>query len=603
MEQLITNMIDGHVNVLINIAANPVFNLNSRYNFNENLNKVNTVVSLVESANETSAKSKYVLPISNVLESWGDHQVRENVVSLQQPVISPIFNTRQKESIILGFINGGTYSDDIYLNYLKDSFKKLFYSKGNFISSYENFWNSVLHDGFLEIKNKLSHSKMNDVKISSINRKSSGYNLILTKSTFIGDGRFLNNGWLQEIPNPITKVTWDNYAAISPKSAKALNVEINDLINVEIKDKKVDLPVMIQPGLADDTIICELGYGRTEVGEVGKGTGFNVDKFIGLEGNLTPWIYTHVSVSKANGTYELISSQEHHSLDDESVKDVHLKREIVQEGTVEEFKKNPQFMKREEHEPTDLHSSHKYVGQKWAMSIDLNKCTSCAVCVSSCNVENNVPVVGKDQVKVGREMHWLRIDRYFSGEPETPITSNQPMLCQHCDNAPCENVCPVNATNHSEDGLNQMVYNRCVGTRYCSNNCPYKVRRFNFFNFRDHFEDGFYDNELTGLVHNPEVTVRSRGVMEKCSFCVQKIMDVRSEAIREGREIKPNEVVTACQQACPADAIVFGDSNNEKSLVNEYIEHDLSYHILEDLNVKPNVTYIAKLRNTKSEDV
>lgn len=238
------------------------------------------------------------------------------------------------------------------------------------------------------------------------------------------------------------------------------------------------------------------------------------------------------------------------------------------------------------------------------MSIDLNKCTSCSACITACNVENNIPVVGKDQVGNGREMHWIRLDRYYSGSPEEPTVSNQPMLCQHCDNAPCENVCPVNATNHSPDGLNQMVYNRCVGTRYCSNNCPYKVRRFNFYNFRDHFADAYYQNDLTDLVNNPEVTVRSRGVMEKCTFCVQRIMEARSESIKDGRKFKGSDVQTACQQVCPADAIVFGDVNEEGSEIQKYREHELGYHVLEELYVKPNVTYIAKLRNThSSEDV
>jgi len=237
------------------------------------------------------------------------------------------------------------------------------------------------------------------------------------------------------------------------------------------------------------------------------------------------------------------------------------------------------------------------------MSIDLNKCIGCAVCVASCNVENNIPVVGKDQTERGREMQWMRIDRYYSGNPDNPIVSNQPMLCQHCDNAPCENVCPVNATNHSDDGLNQMTYNRCVGTRYCSNNCPYKVRRFNFYNFRDHFEDAYYDNELTGLLNNPEVTVRSRGVMEKCTFCIQRIMESRQEAIMNNIPITEIEVTTACQQACPSNAIVFGNANNKNQEINKVREHELGYHVLESLNIKPNVTYIAKLRNIQSEEI
>ena len=285
------------------------------------------------------------------------------------------------------------------------------------------------------------------------------------------------------------------------------------------------------------------------------------------------------------------------------MKDTHLKRHIIQEGILKQYLEDPEFLAELKPEIFSITRTHEYPGNKWVMSIDLNKCLGCSECISSCNVENNVPVVGKDQVLKGREMQWIRIDRYYSGTPENPIVSTQPMLCQHCDSAPCENVCPVNATNHSPDGLNQMVYNRCVGTRYCANNCPYKVRRFNFFNFRDHFEDAYYDNNLTSLVNNPEVTVRSRGVMEKCTFCVQNIMEVRENAIREGREIRADEVKTSCQNACPTDAIQFGDSNNQNSKVTSLINHNLHYRVLEDLNIRPNVTYLAKIRNTHSEDI
>jgi len=336
---------------------------------------------------------------------------------------------------------------------------------------------------------------------------------------------------------------------------------------------------------------------------VGKEVGKNANNLLNIKNLNSRWICSNASVENTGENYKLVSTQEHHSLDEEFVKDLHLKRGIIREANLDKYAKNPKFATEEDIELVSITSEHGQVGPKWAMSIDMNKCTSCSVCVASCNVENNIPVVGKDQVAVGREMHWMRIDRYYSGSSEDPIVSNQPMLCQHCDNAPCENVCPVNATNHSPDGLNQMVYNRCVGTRYCGNNCPYKVRRFNFFNFRDHFEDGFYLNEVSPLVHNPEVTVRSRGVMEKCTFCVQKISEEREDAIREGRQIKGDNVVPACQQSCPADAIVFGDANDPESKISQYRKHELGYGVLQTLNVKPNVTYLAKLRNTHSEDI
>ena len=318
---------------------------------------------------------------------------------------------------------------------------------------------------------------------------------------------------------------------------------------------------------------------------------------------ISSFVIEDAVVKKGNGKYKIVSTVEHHAVDDTFVKDLHRVRKIIQEGTVEKYRKEPKFLHEEKVEEFSITNEVKYTGNKWAMAIDLNKCTGCTACVSSCNVENNIPVVGKEQVDRSREMQWIRIDRYYSGTPEEPIVSNQPMLCQHCDNAPCENVCPVNATNHSPDGLNQMVYNRCVGTRYCSNNCPYKVRRYNFFNHRDNFADAYYDNNLTAMVHNPEVTVRSRAVMEKCTFCIQRIMEARSNAIRDGKTLDGNDITTACQQACPTTAIVFGDANDPKSEIAKMRNHNLSYHVLEELNVKPNVTYIAKLRNTHSEEV
>ncbi|MFC2085397.1 4Fe-4S dicluster domain-containing protein, partial [Bacteroidota bacterium] len=308
-------------------------------------------------------------------------------------------------------------------------------------------------------------------------------------------------------------------------------------------------------------------------------------------------------IKLTNDKYELVSTQEHHSLEDTLVKDFHKIRKIIREGTLSEYIKNPKFLHHEDHELRGISREHEYEGIKWGMVIDLNKCISCGSCIAACNVENNVPIVGKEQVSRGREMQWIRIDRYYSGTSNEPEVSFQPMLCQHCDNAPCENVCPVNATNHSPDGLNQMVYNRCVGTRYCSNNCPYKVRRFNFFNFRDNLANGYYDNELTNNVNNPEVTVRSRGVMEKCTFCIQRIMEAKSKNTRERRELVEDDVKTACQKTCSSQAILFGNTNDKNTLVSKYNDHDLAYHVLEELYVKPNITYIAKLRNTRSEEV
>lgn len=605
LSRFIESMNNEKVGSVIHFDSNPVFILPDDFNYKAALKKVPATISLTESENETSNLCKYVLSISNQLESWGDANYRFGVFSLQQPVIAPIFNTRQKESILLTWLSGdaSSFNEDNYHKYLMNYFNQNIYSKSQSFTDEKSYWYSALHDGLVIINEELSNSNfnLNAIKNLKLPSENNGYTIHLTESYFIADGRFANNGWLQEVPHPVSKVAWDNYASVSPSLAKKLAVEMNDLIEVVSGSRRLTLPVMVQPGIDENTINIELGYGRSLVGDVGNNVGFNAVKLMSKKYDVSPFIYNEFTVKKVGGKHKLVSTQEHHSLDDTFVKDFHRIRKIIQEGTVEDYHKDPHFLHKEKHEIFGITREHKYTGVKWAMSIDLNKCTSCTACVTSCNVENNIPVVGKDQVERGREMHWMRLDRYYSGTPDDPIVSNQPMLCQHCDNAPCENVCPVNATNHSPDGLNQMAYNRCVGTRYCSNNCPYKVRRYNFFDFRDHFADEYYQNDLTALINNPEVTVRSRGVMEKCTFCVQRIMEARSDAIAEGRELKGTDVTTACQQACPTNAIVFGDANDPESRISKLREHTLAYHVLEELNIKPNVTYIAKLRNTHPE--
>lgn len=601
IEELISNINSKNVEVVIHIDSNPVYTLPTSFGYKEALKNVSTVITLTESENETSVAGNFTLPINHMLESWGDASTRNNIYSTQQPVINPIFNSRQKESIILTWINQ-KYDVNNFKDFLYNNFNEIIYKRLKPLVDLKLFWQTTLHDGVVKLEGSSTPKVFNVSSLTKLRMPASSnkFTLHLTESFLIGDGRFANNGWLQETPHPVTKVTWDNYAAISPKFAKELNVEMNDLIEISHNGKSVSLPVLVQPGMSDTTINVELGYGRTNAGDVGNEVGFNLIPLIGKDLSL---IIENVSVKKVEGKYKFASTQEHHSLDDTFVKDLHRVRKIIQEGTLKEYRKNPKFLHEQEDELVSITREHEYKGVKWAMAIDLNKCTSCSACITSCNVENNIPVVGKDQVLVGREMQWMRIDRYYSGTSEDPIVSNQPMLCQHCDNAPCENVCPVNATNHSEDGLNQMVYNRCVGTRYCSNNCPYKVRRYNFFNFRDHFEDAYYENNLTSMLNNPEVTVRSRGVMEKCTFCIQRIMEVRSNAIRDGKPLNGNDVKTACQVACPTNAISFGDANDINSEIAKLRKHELSYHVLEELNVKPNVTYIAKLRNTHSEDL
>lgn len=608
IERLVTAMNSEMVGAVIHFDTNPVFHWSPELGYSEALQKVPLVLTLTESLTETAVLSHYVLPINHTFESWGDYMVRRGVYSLQQPVINPIFNTRQKETILLNWIRENkNFTEDIYYLYLKNNWERSIYPQQQIQIDFNRFWTLSLHDGvFITKASKHFVPQYNQVAFTSakFNEISNdGFVLTLTSSYFIGDGRFANNGWLQEIPHPITKIVWDNYVAISPETARKLGLNSNDKVEISVEGRKLMIPVFVQPGMADDTISIELGYGRTKSGIVASGVGFNGCLLLGKNPRLSKWMYDKVNITKVDGAYNLVSTQEHYPIDDQKFRDIQLKREIILEGTVEKYLEDPEFLKKEKKQ-TSLFSitpGVKYEGYKWGMTIDLNKCIGCATCIAACNVENNIPVVGKDQVERNREMHWIRIDRYFSGSPEDPKISFQPMLCQHCDNAPCENVCPVSATNHSPDGLNQMVYNRCVGTRYCSNNCPYKVRRFNYYNFRNYFANGLFEKQPINLLYNPEVTVRSRGVMEKCTFCVQRIMEERQHAIEQNRPVNGENVKTACQEACPSNAIVFGDVNNQQSEVAKFRNHNLGYFVLEELNIKPNITYLAKLRNIKSE--
>lgn len=609
-ENLITKMESGNVAAVIHLDCNPVYQLPPDLGYQKALQKVNTVITLSERETETTHSSNYVLPINHNFESWGDAKIRSGIFSLIQPVIAPLNNTRQKEAILLTWISGKseTFTETLYHDYLMNCWETSIYPIVKSPLDFKRFWLGALHDGVIFIDEPVNAIKdINNSVLTELNQSTqelSGYALVLRESYQVGDGRMAHNGWLQELPHPISKMTWDNYAALSEKTCKSLGVKDNDLVEININGRKLVLPVIMQAGTADNVICVETGYGRKNSGIVANDVGFNANVLQSKNDYLTPWIFGNVSISKAGGSYSLASSQEHHAFDIPREQDLQFKRKIIQEGTVAGYLKNPNFIRENNNEKLpSVYDQHPYPGVKWGMAIDLNKCIGCGDCVIACNVENNVPIVGKDQVLKSREMQWLRIDRYYSGTAEEPSVSVQPMLCQHCDQAPCENVCPVAATNHSPDGLNQMVYNRCVGTRYCSNNCPYKVRRFNFFNFRDHFRDSYQESPILSLMQNPEVTVRSRGVMEKCTFCVQRIAEARAEATHNKRELKGTDVTTACQDACGTNAIHFGDINDKKSEFYKYRNHELGYYVLEDLNVMPNVTYIAKLRNIHSEEV
>ncbi|MFC2094741.1 4Fe-4S dicluster domain-containing protein, partial [Bacteroidota bacterium] len=606
---LIDKMNAGDVGVVIHFDSNPVYNLPADFNYAEALKNVDEVITLTEVENESSGLSNHVLPIHNNFEAWGDAKTRTGFYALQQPVIAPLYNTRQKESILLNWINGynNSYRETIYHEYLMANWQRNIYPTLNLAVAFNPFWYSALHDGVVRSNDISDGSK--DFKYSvtaglkNFQIELDGITIQIKESFSLRDGRFANNGWLQESPHPVSKVTWDNYAAISTTTAKQLNVKNDDIIEITVNDRSLAIPVFVQPGHTDNSITIETGYGRTNSGSVAEGAGFNANTIFHSSGGLTPWLYYSSEIKKLIGTYKLVEAQTIYDFTEEDKKDLPQKRGIIREGTVEEYLKDPHFLKGGEDQiAASVNPAVPYDGVKWGMSIDLNKCLGCSECFVACNVENNIPVVGKEEVDLGREMHWLRIDRYYSGTAEDPKISTQPMLCQHCDQAPCENVCPVVATTHSTDGLNQMIYNRCVGTRYCSNNCPYKVRRFNFFNFRDSFNDSYQESPVFALLHNPEVTVRSRGVMEKCTFCVQRIAEARSDATSEDRKIKGSDVKTACQEACVTNAINFGDINNANGEFYKYRNHELGYYVLEELNVIPNVTYLTKLRNTHSEE-
>jgi molybdopterin-containing oxidoreductase family iron-sulfur binding subunit len=450
---------------------------------------------------------------------------------------------------------------------------------------FERQWRKWLHDGFIEgsafAPRTVALAPTWNASPPAIGA-TAGIEVVFKRDASIYDGRFANNGWLQELPKPVTKLTWDNAAQVAPATAEKLGLQNGDLLTVRVEGRSAEVPIWIDPGHAQDAITIALGYGRRRAGRVGSGVGVNG---YALRGSGSAW-YGPAEVTKAGGRYELVSTQDHWSIEG---------RNLVRSAPLEEFQKNPTFAHAMEHmslsDGLTLYPKWEYSGYAWGMAIDLNACTGCNACVIACQAENNIPVVGKDQVANGREMQWLRIDRYYAGAIDNPDTYYQPMPCQQCENAPCEVVCPVAATAHSAEGLNEMVYNRCVGTRYCSNNCPWKVRRFNFTLYQD------WETPSLKMQRNPDVTVRSRGVMEKCTYCVQRINSARIQAKREDREIRDGEVVTACESACPSQAITFGNINDPNSRVAKLKASPRNYAMLGELNTKPRTTYLAAVRN------
>lgn len=575
-------------------GTNPVYSHPGFPRLVEGLKKAATVIHLAEAPNETSTftststMTKIVCPTHHFLESWNDHDLGEGWLGITQPVIQPLRQTRMAQESLMKWM-GMSIS---YPDYLEANWKKNFFHVQKKHASPQSFWTTSLHDGIAKVSGEplsLSGFRADSLRGVSAPELGKAMELRIYQKVSLRDGRFANNPWLQELPDPITKVTWDNYAQLSPKASKSLGVKTGDLVRITKGSIPLVLPALIQPGQNDNLVSIAMGYGHLISGKTGKNVGQNAFIFIDARGVLDS---TSVTVVKEGGRQELSTTQMHHRMEG---------RDIVRETTFARFKNNPSAGNPVQEKNPTMWSEHPKDQHSWAMTIDLSRCNGCSACLVSCQAENNVPVVGKDEVFRQREMHWIRIDRYYEGDESNPRVVHQPMTCHHCENAPCETVCPVLATVHSSDGINQQVYNRCVGTRYCANNCPYKVRRFNWFDYphEDNWKKAIYsdDNDWRNMALNPDVVVRSRGVMEKCSLCIHRIQDAKLRAKKEGRPLADGEIRLACQQSCPTDAIIFGDLNDPASRVSLSLKDPRHYRVLHEINVEPRLRYLTKVRN------
>jgi molybdopterin-containing oxidoreductase family iron-sulfur binding subunit len=662
--QFVNELSSGAYQGVIFMNSNPVYTSPLSGKISAGLKKAKLSVSFAGTADETAMNCQYVAPDNHYLESWNDAEPKLGLYQLTQPTISEVFDTRQAQTSLLTwaglgakpvndpFANKGIYSQklsaSVYYMYIKSKWAAMG------VASDEAF-NKALHDGVYTTAAKASSVPAFAIALNSIVAdlektvgKKGEIDLVLYQNVSVKDGSLSNNPWLQETPDPMSKVTWDNYISLPKALAESKDIKNGDMVNITLGAVSMKgMPVFVQPGQSNGTIGVAVGYGRQgKVGEKGvfDAIGKNAYPFLTIQNGSYSTVTNGVKIEKISGSYELAQTQTHHSIEG---------RDIVRETTLGEIKANPKA-------GNDKSAPHLYTlwetkdykkdgapNHHWAMAIDLNACTGCGSCVVSCSIENNVPVVGRAEVRRRREMHWMRIDRYFTFEninntdytnelflsrdfegknvtKETGLAAldklesakkgaeytywenvkvvHQPMMCQHCGQAPCETVCPVLATTHSSEGLNQMTYNRCIGTKYCANNCPYKVRRFNWFRYNDNDRFDFhFNNDLGKMVINPDVTVRTRGVMEKCSMCVQSIQGAKTKAKREKRTLADGEIKTACQRSCPANAIVFGDVNDENSEVRKLFKNERSYRVLEELNTMTAVKYLVKVRDTEKQ--
>jgi MoCo/4Fe-4S cofactor protein with predicted Tat translocation signal len=604
LKALVADLNAGKVDWLVILNANPVYTAPADLKFEEALGKAGTVVHLDSHVNETAVLAHWHINAAHYLESWSDARAYDGTVSIVQPLIEPLYDGHTAHEIIQAMLDNPDVSA---YDAVRENWRPVLSAKGDF----ESNWRKALHDGWIaetafQPKNVSAKAQ---VAAQSAPQSSDALEIVFRPDYHLYDGRYANVGWLQEIPRPVTNMSWDNAALMSYGTLGRLGLAEHDVVEISANGFKVKAPVFAVPGHPDNSITLTLGQGRSRAGRVGSGFGFNA---YAVRTSDAPLFASGADLSKTGETYLFYVTKSHytdhravfvggdgsgtHSLEGNEAID----RAIVRYATLDEFKKNPNFAHegegREDPEPDEsMFPAYRYDKNAWGMSIDMNACVGCNACVVSCYAENNIAVVGKHQVGVGRIMQWLRIDTYFEGDLAAPRAHFQPMACQQCENAPCEQVCPVGATVHTPEGLNMMVYNRCVGTRYCSNNCPYKVRRFNFLLFSD------YETESLKLMRNPDVTVRSRGVMEKCNYCVQRINAAKIEADKQNREIRDGEIVTACQQACPTNAIVFGNINDRNSKVRKLKEQLRSYGVLADNNTRPRTTYVAEVLNVNPE--
>lgn len=576
LRHLVADMAAGKVDTLVMLGGNPAYSTPADLAFAEYLSKVNLSVYLGLYRDETAVRSDWHIPRAHYLESWGDARAFNGTISIVQPLIDSLYRGKTAYELLAVLLGQGAQSSySIVREYWHAQWPQ---------PDFEELWNSALQRGFIEgtaLPPRAVRLRSDFIALMAKARPevkdSSGMEIIFMPDPTIWDGLFSNNGWLQELPKPMTKLTWDNAALVSPRTAEARGLANEEIVELHYRGRMIRAPIWIVPGQADNTVTVTFGYGRERAGQVGSRVGYNA---YALRTSDELWFDWGLEIVPTGERYPLATTQHHHSMEG---------RDIVKAATLAEFRENP-FFAHQELPSESLYPEFNYPNYAWGMAINQSACIGCSACVVACQAENNIPVVGKEQVSLGREMHWLRIDRYYSGSLEDPQTYFQPVPCMHCEKAPCELVCPTEASIHTSDGLNLQVYNRCIGTRFCSNNCPYKVRRFNFLQYAR-------DLSLLAAQRNPEVTVRMRGVMEKCNYCVQRIRNAKIQAEIEERRVRDGEILTACQAACPTEAIYFGDLNDPTSQVNQAKASPLNYTLLAELNTRPRTTYLAKLTN------